>query len=165
MTYKKFNKFCRALLSCLESRRQSLCNRRLAGGGAKLHLQGERYRLRDAEGAARVASCSLSCLARNEMDPAFRQARPVRRRAAGLYPPIACDCFAGAVEEEAPRAWAGIRAEMNAARVVRGARQGRSKVPGATGSTALGRRSRDHANLRSADAWHQRGLNAQIADG
>src|SRR3974390_1287032 len=99
-------------VACLESRRQGVRHRRLAGGRAELHLQGERHRLRDAQGPARPASGSISRLARDEMDSTFRQARTLRCRLAVLYPPVARHRCAGTVEEEAHRAWAGAWAEM-----------------------------------------------------
>src|SRR5215472_18726365 len=56
----------------LESWRQSVRDRRLAGGGAELHFQGDRRCLRDAQGRAGLAAGTIPCVSRLEMDPALR---------------------------------------------------------------------------------------------
>src|SRR4029077_14983438 len=118
VNYKEFNKFCRSLPATTYvvqwggSHVWKVGGKVFAIGGwqedaPSFTFKVSGYRLRDAEGAARVAPRSVSRLARDEVDPAFREAWTVRCGVARLYPPVACDCFAGPVEEEAHRARAG----------------------------------------------------------
>ena len=117
MTYEGFNAFCRALPATTYvvqwggSHVWKVGGKVFAIGGWRIDEPSFTFKVSDIAYEMlkeRLASRALSGIARDEMDPAFRKARTVRWRVAGLYPPITFHCRTGLVEEETERAGAQL---------------------------------------------------------